>query len=117
MGIFWNRICMVIINYDSPTNKDIEEFRNTMDEEIKHLLVGPIHMVNFTKCWFFAPDGSKFGWDHSNKAQEARQKFSDMCNEKAWVRWYSDGDYGEYVTDGDGKTIMEDEESKYWSNY
>lgn len=52
--------------------------REEMGERYGHLLVGPIQGVNRMETWFFAPDGSKEGWEDSNQADVFRAKFIEI---------------------------------------
>lgn len=55
---------------------DVEAFRESMPEEFRNLVVGPIRSVtNGYVSWFFAPDGSKEGWDTSHEGDQWREKF------------------------------------------
>ena len=42
------------------------------------LLRGPVEGVNGYEFWFFAPDGSKEGWDESQQADKFRDEFKEI---------------------------------------
>lgn len=62
---------------------DVEAFRVQMPETLRHLLVGPIpSAVNDDFTYFFAPDGSKEGWDLSDLGDVWRAKFVALFQER-----------------------------------
>jgi hypothetical protein len=55
---------------------DIEAFRNSLPEEWRALVVGPVEsVVNGDHTVAFLPDGSKEGWDKSDAGDEYRRRF------------------------------------------
>lgn len=66
---------------------DVEAFKASMPEELRPLLVGPIPaVINGGATYFFAPDGSKEGWETSDLAEEWRERFIDL-----FTATYGDG--------------------------
>jgi hypothetical protein len=58
---------------------DVAAFVQTMPEELRPLVVGPIHSpINGYSTYFFAPDGSKEGWSASNRGELWRGRFADL---------------------------------------
>lgn len=62
-------------------------------------------IVNGSSSFFVAPDGSKEGWAHSTRADEARQEFKQFLKRTtlSWVEVMFGGDYNraDVVDDGD----------------
>lgn len=69
-------VVAVVSDYHSDTIAQIERFRDGMDEEFRKYLVGPVVGVNGYHAYCFLPDGSKEGWEHSDTAQDYRDKFA-----------------------------------------
>jgi hypothetical protein len=58
---------------------DMEEFRASMPEHFRHLVIGPVETaVNGTKAYVFLPVGSKEGWADSALGDEWREKFKAL---------------------------------------
>jgi hypothetical protein len=58
---------------------DVEAFRQSLPEEWRPLVVGPVtSVVNDYLHLVFLPDGSKEGWDTSDQGDEYRQRFADL---------------------------------------
>jgi hypothetical protein len=58
---------------------DVEAFRESLPEEWRRLLVGPVQSVmNGYLSFAFLPDGSKEGWGDSDLGDEFRQRFIDL---------------------------------------
>jgi hypothetical protein len=58
---------------------DLAKFLKEMPQGLRPLVVGPIQAVEGGDVSFFwAPDGSKEGWDTSNLADEWREKFIQL---------------------------------------
>lgn len=55
---------------------DIEAFRQSLPEEWRRLVIGPVEAVvnDYWNCAFL-PDGSKEGWDTSDQGDEYRERF------------------------------------------
>lgn len=61
------------------TAPDVEAFRESLPEEWRRLLVGPVQsVVNGYLSFAFLPDGSKEGWEDSDLGDEFRQRFIDL---------------------------------------
>lgn len=74
-------------NYENLPAPDIHAFRNSLPEEFRPLVIGPIQGVtNGYVTWMFAPDGSKSGWDIDLDGDLYRQRFIDLFAEQihAW---------------------------------
>ena len=66
---------------------DAEAVHASVDDEFRHLIVGPIASVaNGYETWFMAPDGSKLGWDTSDRGDEARAAHHAGCRALACDR-------------------------------
>lgn len=58
---------------------DINEFRASLPEHIRTLVLGPIPAaVNGYFSYVFLPDGSKEGWGRSEEADGYRAQFADL---------------------------------------
>lgn len=58
---------------------DIEAFKQTLPEEWRRLVIGPVESaVNGTFSYAFLPDGSKEGWGTSNDGDRYRQQFREL---------------------------------------
>lgn len=63
---------------------DVEAFRQSLPEEWRPLVVGPVDSItNGYVTWMFLPDGSKSGWDTDEQGDEYRQQFIDLFS----FRW------------------------------
>jgi hypothetical protein len=63
-------------HYRDTMDPKVEEWRGTLPAEWQALVVGPIRgIVNGDVTWFFAPDGSKEGWDTSDLGDSLREQF------------------------------------------
>lgn len=84
MGYIRNDAVVAIVYKPFPDEKHVgflahmAALRSEMGERYEHLLVGPIQGVNCVETWFFAPDGSKEGWQDSNQADVFRAKFVEI---------------------------------------
>ena len=66
---------------------DVEGFRESLPEEFRALVVGPVRStMNGYLNFVFLPDGSKEGWSHSAMADEYRERFIELFSER-----YEDG--------------------------
>jgi hypothetical protein len=55
---------------------DMDAFRASLPEEWRPLVVGPVRSItNGYGFYAFLPDGSKEGWDTSDKGDEYREQF------------------------------------------
>ena len=55
---------------------DVDAFRESLPEEWRALVVGPIRsVVNSDTTWIFAPDGSKSGWGTDEQGDRYREQF------------------------------------------
>jgi hypothetical protein len=58
---------------------DIDAFRESLPEELRRLVIGPIESaVNGYSNYVFLPDGSKLGWGTRERADEARERFKAL---------------------------------------
>jgi hypothetical protein len=72
-------VIVTVSNYKPELMPDVSAFIESMPEEFRHLVVGPIgSAVNSFVTWFFAPDGSKEFWDTSDLGDGWRRKFIDL---------------------------------------
>lgn len=84
MGYIVNDAVVAIVHKPFPDEEHagflahMTALREEMGERYEHLLVGPIQGVNAVETWFFAPDGSKEGWQDSNQADVFRAKFIEI---------------------------------------
>lgn len=66
---------------------DIEAFRQTLPEEWRHLVIGPVKsVVNGTLSYVFLPDGSNEGFPESDDGDLYRQQFREL-----FTTVYADG--------------------------
>lgn len=58
---------------------DVDAFRASLPAEWQPLIVGPVGSIT-NDYWTFAflPDGSKEGWDTSDRGDEYREQFEDL---------------------------------------
>jgi hypothetical protein len=55
---------------------DIERFRESIPEEFRHLVIGPVESVtNGYRHYVLLPDGSKEGWADSDTGDDIRERF------------------------------------------
>ena len=72
---------------DRPEMPDVEAFRASLPAEWQALIVGPAQgITNGYLTYAFLPDGSKEGWDTSDKGNEYREQFAALFSLK-----YEDG--------------------------
>lgn len=58
---------------------DVEAFRQSLPEEWRPLVVGPVtSVVNGYQSFAFLPDGSNEGWEDSEKGDEYRERFAAL---------------------------------------
>jgi len=58
---------------------DVEAFRQSLPEEWRPLVIGPVRsVINGYLHFVFLPDGSKEGWGTSDQGDEYRQQFADL---------------------------------------
>jgi hypothetical protein len=77
-----------------PEMPDVEAFRQSLPEEWRPLVVGPVHAItNGYMTFAFLPDGSKEGWPPSDRGDEYRDAFVELFN-----HGYSDGSSSFEVT-------------------
>lgn len=71
--------------YDERTKEidsRVEEFRNSMEEEYRHLLIGPVESVaNFYATYTMLPDASKEGWGRAEQMNDYRDRFAELMIE------------------------------------
>jgi len=86
----------------------IDEFRESMPENFRHLLVGPVMSpVNGWITFVLLPDGSKEGWTDSDIGDDLRSRFIALMGE--WVPNTSavEVTYGsDYQSDHDGNATV-----------
>lgn len=83
MGFIRHDTVIVVVSdyaYDRPGwMPDIRTFRESLPEEWRHLVVGPVRsVVNGYDTYLFLPDGSKEDWGTSNDGDEYRLAFVDL---------------------------------------
>lgn len=58
---------------------DVEAFRSSLPPAWQALIVGPVpSVVEDYQSFAFLPDGSKEGWEDSDRGDEYRQQFIDL---------------------------------------
>jgi hypothetical protein len=58
---------------------DVDAFRASLPEEWRQLVIGPVgSVVNGYLSYAFLPDGSKEGWDTSDRGDEYRRQFAAL---------------------------------------
>lgn len=61
------------------TAPDVEAFRQSLPEDWRRLVVGPVaSVVQDYQSYAFLPDGSKEKWSTSDEGDEYRQRFIDL---------------------------------------
>jgi len=68
--------------YEKKGINEIDKFIEEQEEEIKRYFKKFDKLTNATIIYFMCWDGSKEGWDESNKCNEVREKFIDIIREK-----------------------------------
>lgn len=69
----------VIITVHGPHTVDIEAFRESLPEEFRPLVIGPVYsVVNMYTTYAFLPDGSKEGWAESEQGDQFREAFINL---------------------------------------
>lgn len=70
-------VIATVCNYmESEMREAVDAFRAGLPERWRGLVVGPIPAItNGGETYFFAPDGSKEGWDTSDEGDEYRAQF------------------------------------------
>lgn len=78
---------ILVTDYGYDRAPDVEAFRDSLPEDWRALVVGPIEaVINRYVTYAFLPDGSKEGWDDSNAGDEYRRQFLELFSKR-----YSDG--------------------------
>lgn len=75
----------------------VEKFKAELPPELQGIVVGPYTGVNHTVSAAFLPDGSKEGWDASERGDEWRERFVNGAKGICWgealtVRFGGDDD-------------------------
>lgn len=80
MGYIKHDSVLVVVNdYVPGQMPDVEAFRQSLPEEWRPLVVGPIPaVVNGYVTYAFLPDGSKEGWPPSDRGDEYRNAFVEL---------------------------------------
>jgi hypothetical protein len=82
MGYIAHDAVLVTVNdymEGKPGWPDVEAFRRSLPEEWRPLLIGPVRSVtNGYLSFVFLPDGSKEGWDVSDRGDEYRDRFAHL---------------------------------------
>lgn len=77
MGTIIHDAVLVVIDSDSAP--DVSAFRDSLPEEFRPLVVGPVAGVaNGTVSFAFLPDGSKEGWPDSDDGDRYRAQFLEL---------------------------------------
>lgn len=103
---------LIMTTWHDESSARIEAFRSAMPEEYRHLLVGPVPVVNGYDSWAFMPDGSKEGWTHSDEAQALRVALATLCEQApgyvnwAFVRFGGDDELRRIITSDDGADLI-----------
>lgn len=64
---------------EPPTMPDVEAFRDSLPEEWRPLVIGPVRgLVNDYLTFAFLPDGSKEGWETSDQGDDYREQFAGL---------------------------------------
>lgn len=82
MGYIRHRFAVAITS-DSK-GEPFVQLRDRMEDKYKHLLIGPVDMINGYTTFFFAPDGSKVGWEDSDAAELYREEFLALASDIEW---------------------------------
>jgi hypothetical protein len=102
MGYIKNE-CLVVSGWDGKAvskarDKAIAVYRDHAMEDLVGDLVP--HAINGGAAFLIAPDGSKEGWEHSDKANAARDEFISILKaDRSYLEWCHlliGGDDGEY---------------------
>jgi len=65
--------------YGAPRMGDVEAFRESLPEDWRHLVIGPVPgVINDYFSYVFLPDGSKEGWTTSDRGDEYRARFAAL---------------------------------------
>lgn len=88
-------IIVEVYQYIVDGDEHIAAFRDSMPEEWRPLLVGPVRALrNGSTYWTFLPDGSKEYWDVSDQGDELREAFVAMLRNAGaaftWIEWGED---------------------------
>jgi len=77
-----------VLNRDqSPQMPDVEGFRESLPEQFRKLIIGPVESItNGYLHFIFLPDGSKEGWETSDLGDTYREQFIKLFDFK-----YNDG--------------------------
>ena len=62
--------------------KEIDEFIERQEKEVKRYFKKFDKLTNSTIIYFMCWDGSKEGWDESNKGDEVREEFLNIIKDK-----------------------------------
>lgn len=89
MGYIRHDVTLIATNPDRPGGlPDIDAFRESMPEQWRPLIVGPIPgVINGDVFYAFLPDGSKEGWGDSEEGDNRRAEFRALFTTHA----YEDG--------------------------
>lgn len=76
MGTFIHDAAVFVVMPSEEIEKAVDDLRDSMDEEYRPLVIGPVlGVVNSYVTYAFLPDGSKEGWDASDKGDRYRARF------------------------------------------
>ena len=84
MGYIEHRVVIVTVSgyindrEHAPRSK-VEAFRASLPEEWQRLVIGPVPaVINGYDHYIFLPDGSKEGWEASDRGDEYRRQFEEI---------------------------------------
>ena len=72
-------VIAVVADYHPDTIERIAAFRETLPEEFRKYLVGPVVGINGYHSYAFLTDGSKEGWGYSDEGQRYREAFAQIA--------------------------------------
>jgi hypothetical protein len=79
MGYIQHDAVIVVTTRHSLTLELLDFRQSLIGSGLDPYLVGPVHAANIYESWIFAPDGSKEGWEFSDKANAARARFEQIA--------------------------------------
>lgn len=84
MGYIRHDIVVAVVPSYSKDAKEIgksfRKMKRNWPTDLPKLLFGPSEGINGYKTYFFGPDGSKEGWESSDRADALRNQFMGIMN-------------------------------------
>jgi hypothetical protein len=91
---------VIVVTYREEVSRDLAALRESVAEpSLARHIVGPIPASNGYETWIFTPDGSKEGWEQSDRADELRGRFEQIATDGRGdvVHVRFGGDYGHEI--------------------